>query len=202
MLHHEAVEPELLGILNYLMGIAELENLKMVGGTSLALQIGHRKSIDIDLFGSIDFQFFDIQVLSENYEITQLTKSKNINIFTINGIKTDFVNYTYKWIRPGTTIDAIRLSSLEDIAAMKINAITGRGSKKDFIDLFFLLDNFSISEMLGFYIEKYPEASEFMAIRSLSYFEDANKQAMPEMLRQVEWHDIVNRIKQEIKPYL
>jgi predicted nucleotidyltransferase component of viral defense system len=95
--------------------------------------------------------------------------------------------------------NGIRLAGLKDIAAMKIVAINNRGSKKDFIDIYFLLNHFSLKEIMDFYLEKYPDGSAFMARKSLSYFADAEKQLMPKMLIPTSWNDVKNRIAAAVK---
>lgn len=81
---------------------------------------------------------------------------------------------------------------------MKITALIGRGTKKDFIDLAFLLDIFSLNEIFNLYEKKYPEASRFMAMKSIAYFDDAEQEPMPFMLKEKSWNDIKNRILREI----
>lgn len=165
--------------------------LRLVGGTALALQIGHRKSIDIDLFGQIKADEYDVRnELQQLGEIKTLNRTKNISIYLINGIKTDIVNYSYPWLEEELIIDGLKLASIKDIAAMKLAAITGRGTKKDFIDLYFLLKKYSLTEMLGFYTQKYADGSTFMVLKSLSYFEDAEKDPMPFMLSKISWSKI------------
>lgn len=90
--------------------------------------------------------------------------------------------------------DNLRLANMEDVAAMKITAIIGGGTKKDFIDLAFLLDYFSLDEILNFYEKKYPEASRFMAMKSVAYFDDAEVEPMPYMLKEKSWDDIKEKI--------
>ena len=86
--------------------------------------------------------------------------------------------------------NGIRLASPRDIAAMKINAIEGRGTKKDFIDIYFLLQHYPLENILKFYADKYPDNSQFRALMSLTYFEDAEEQFMPEMLVAIDWDRI------------
>jgi len=88
---------------------------------------------------------------------------------------------------------------LKDIAAMKIAAITNRGSKKDFIDIYFLLNHFSLKEIMDLYLEKYPDGSSFLAYKSLSYFVDAENQIMPKMLIPTKWEDVKKRIIEEVR---
>lgn len=138
MLHHETIDSKTLGLLRKLQQIPAFSNLRLVSGTSLALQIGHRKSIDINLFGNINADNITIsKSIDKIAEVTSLKKSKNINIYLINDIKVDVVNYHYKWLENPIIKDDIVLAGKKDIAAMKLSAITGRGTKKDFIDLFF-----------------------------------------------------------------
>lgn len=81
---------------------------------------------------------------------------------------------------------------------MKITALIGRGTKKDFIDLAFLLDIFSLNEIFNLYEKKYPEASRFMAMKSIAYFDDAEQEPMPFMLKEKSWNDIKKQILKEI----
>ena len=135
MLHYETIDAGTLELLKNLLSLNLFQQLRLVGGTSLALQIGHRKSIDLDLFGEIDVDVLEINnALAQIAQPTQLNNSKNIHIYLINGIKVDIVNYTYPWLEDVIYKDGLRLASNLDVAAMKLSAITGRGSKKDFID--------------------------------------------------------------------
>ncbi|MFA6293814.1 MAG: nucleotidyl transferase AbiEii/AbiGii toxin family protein, partial [Victivallales bacterium] len=156
MLYYKAIDATTLGILRKLQGEPEFSELRLVGGTALALQISHRKSIDIDLFGKLDSDSIQVmKKLDRTGKTIILSKSENIGIYSIDGIKVDVVNYPYKWLEEPVKEDGLMLAGMRDIAAMKLAAITNRGSKKDFIDLFFLLRHFTFSELLGFYQEKF-----------------------------------------------
>lgn len=200
MLQTYTVEPTTLAILKSLQQIPELNLTRLVGGTALALHFGHRHSVDIDLFGEIEHE--DITLLLNDLKFDSFVVNrnfKNIKHYQINNVKVDIINYSYKWIEPAIEIDGIRIAGLKDIAAMKLNAITGRGSKKDFIDLYFLLNRFSLKEMLDFYSEKYPNNSVFMVIKSLTYFADAEVQQMPIMLQDADWEDIKKKVCLEVE---
>lgn len=202
MLYYETLEPATLELLNELMKIDFFNGLRLVGGTSLALQIGHRKSIDIDLFGNIEPEEISIYAaISKFKEIKLLKRTPNIFVYHINGVKVDIVNYQYKWIQPEILIDNIRLADERDIAAMKLAAISGRGTKKDFIDLFFLLKKYNLKQLLDFYKEKFPDGSEFIVLKSLSYFEDAEDEEVI-MIENYEWKDVKNSIKEALDQYL
>jgi hypothetical protein len=172
----------------------------LVGGTALALQIGHRNSIDIDLFGVCEIQT-DVftQELSKLGSLTIVQNSKNILITQINNVKVDFVNYKYPLLEKPMIYEGIRLLSRMDIAAMKINAVAGRGSKKDFIDLYFLMKEFTLTDMLSFYQRKYSDGSIFMAQKSLTYFEDADMQPQPKMFMDFDWDLCKQTFLEEVK---
>ncbi|MEA3448979.1 MAG: nucleotidyl transferase AbiEii/AbiGii toxin family protein [Bacteroidota bacterium] len=182
------------------MTIEALRNLQLVGGTSLALQIGHRESIDIDLFGHIDF---DKQVGKLNIpgEIQLLGKSKHVNTFSVDDVKVDIIDYQYPWLKKPKIVMNIKLASLHDIGAMKLNAIAGRGSKKDFIDLFFLLRHFSLKALFELYLKKFDDGNLFLVKKSLTYFKDADIEQMPVMHENISWECIKNKIMQEVKNY-
>ena len=199
MLQFKTIEPGTLKLLKELQALHFLQEARLVGGTALALQLGHRKSIDLDYFGKIDVEPESLRkILSETHSITIVQESKDINIYLIDGIKVDFVNYRYSWIDAPVNDNGVVLAGIKDIAAMKINAVIGRGTKKDFIDLFFLLRRFTLQEMLDMYIQKYPEGSLFIAMKSLSYFEDAESDPMPVMLSPADWNTVKAKIRKAI----
>ena len=187
-------------LLSSLMKTDAFSDTRLVGGTALALQIGHRKSIDLDLFGIINFSELDKnKIFGQFKKVVTIKSSANVNILLINDIKVDFVNYSYPWLEPVLIKNEIRLAGLKDIAAMKLAAITGRGYKKDFIDIYFLLNYYKMSELLDFYSDKYDDGSMYMVIKSLTYFEDAEKDPMPEMIEDVSWEKVKETIILEIK---
>ncbi len=119
----------------------------------------------------------------------------------LNGVKVDIVNYDYDWIDDPVLEDGLRLASPKDIAAMKVNAVIGRGTKKDFIDIYFLLQHFSFDELMHLYLQKYPDGSEYRALLSMAYFGDADPQPMPYMFENVEWETIKQHIRSEVDAY-
>ena len=199
MLHFETIEPGTLQLLKSLQSIPLLQETLLVGGTALALQLGHRNSVDLDFFGSVPYTSEEIRdALSDNHSITVVKESKNINIYLLDSIKVDIVNYKYQWIDTGVIADDISLASIKDIAAMKITAIIGRGTKKDFIDLFFMLKLFSLQDILDFYMEKYPDGSVFLALKSLTFYGDAEHDPMPIMFTDVSWDEIKTSIRSAV----
>ena len=191
MLYLETVESSTLELLKKLQRLPVLEQTRLVGGTALALQLGHRKSIDLDFFGTVDCE---AEYLRESIagiaSLTILKESPHIHIYIVDGIKVDIVNYKYPWLDDVVLEQGLRLASVSDIAAMKITAIIGRGTKKDFIDIAFLLHHFSLEEILHFYAAKYNDSSVFMAMKSLAYFDDAEADPMPDMFVNQSWQQV------------
>ena len=203
MLHYETVDEGTLGLLKQLQSLSILSEMRLVGGTSLALQIGHRKSIDIDLFGNLSAEYENlIDELKTIGEVVPLKNSKNIHSLLINNIKVDIENYEYEWLTNKITTENIQLATIEDIAAMKLNAIIGRGSKKDFIDLFFILKNYSLATIMEFYTKKYNDGSAFLVLKSLTYFKDADMEEMPFMFNDIDWQTVKDNIKKVHADYI
>jgi len=203
MLQHHTVEPGTLGLLKKIMAVPELSDFNLAGGTALALQIGHRKSVDLDFFGARMIDKDEMVSLLESIgELHILQHSRNILIFNINGVKVDFVNYKYPWLREISQVEGIRLASLADIGAMKLAAIIGRGKKRDFTDLYFLLRKFTLSQLLAFYRDKYLDGNEFLVLRSLTYFDDAEEDKELELLEVATWSDVKKKIETAVKTLL
>ena len=202
MLSYQTVDAHTLELLRRLMAEPIFASLRLVGGTALALQYGHRNSIDLDFFGQLDDDAEEVKaILRKHGKLSVIKESRNIKIYLLNNIKVDFVNYNYSWIDAPILEDELRLASPKDIAAMKINAIEGRGTKKDFIDIYFLLQHYTLHEILTFYQQKYPENSIFRALMSLSYFEDAEAQIMPIMYVPISWDEIKTTIQSQVNQY-
>lgn len=203
MLFYKTIDSTTLELLKKLQAIAVFKNLRLAGGTSLALQLGHRKSIDLDLFGTLqtdDSTFSEALALFE--KVTWLKKTPNINIFSINDVKVDFVNYTYPWLEEMNSDGSLRLAGLKDIAAMKLAAVTGRGTKKDFIDIYFLLQKYTLKEMMQYYKNKYADGSDFLVLKSLTYFEDAEQEQEPVMFNNISWQAVKDTVLKKHKAYL
>ena len=141
-------------------------------------------------------------MVSQLGRCTVFNQSKNILQVMLNGVKVDFVNYScYEWIDEPVVEGPITLASPKDIAALKINAIEGRGSKKDFVDIYVLLQHYSLEQILDFYRQKYPNYSIFRALRSLTYFDDAEPQAMPKLFIPETWETMKAEISARVNAY-
>ena len=203
MLQYQTVEPATLDLLKKIQRLPVFSSHRLVGGTSLALQFGHRLSIDLDFFSENLIEHEEILInIKPLGKVDIVSKSKYISYFYINDLKVDFVSLPYKWIDEPVLEDSIRLASIKDIAAMKLAAITNRGSKKDFIDLALLIDQLGLRQMMNLYHEKYPDGMEMMVLKSLVYFDDADIQSDPIMLVPYDWKRVKKSIVDESKLYL
>lgn len=203
MLSIQTIQSNTLELLKRLASQPELTQTRLVGGTALALLYGHRQSIDLDFFGVLPEDKDDlIDMAKQIGNVTVINKSKSIVQTIINDVKVDFVDYSrYSWIDEPIQDDGFVLASDKDIAALKVNAIMGRGTRKDFVDLYFLLQHYSLEEILSFYKLKYPEYSEYRALLSMTYFEDAEMQEMPSMLINTSWDDMKKTIIKVVNDY-
>lgn len=203
MLSIQTVRPDTLELLKAISAQPEVKELRLVGGTALALQYGHRQSVDLDFFGKLPEDKEElIEVVRRVGDITVLNRSKIILQMVVNQVKVDFVDYSrYPWIDEPILGDGFVLASEKDIAAMKINAIMGRGTRKDFIDLYMLLQHYSLTQIMDFYRQKYPEFSEYRALLSMTYFDDAEMQDMPLMFIKTPWESMKTLIIQAVEAY-
>ena len=178
-----------------------LDSFVLVGGTALALQIGHRTSIDLDLFTHELFSAAAIydQLEDELRVAEPFVKDKSTLLMEIEGIKTDFIRFKYPFQRPIIYSEGVRLLHIEDIAPMKLDAITGRGKKKDFFDLYFLLQRFSLPQMLDWYAAMFQHNTLFHVWKSLTYFEDAESDGSPLVFdKMVTWEVVKSAIQKAV----
>jgi len=216
MLRKEAVSSDLLEVLNQLMKIPLLSNHRLVGGTALALQIGHRISIDIDLFSNSISDYQQIEKALLNSFSKEIKISHRIHsplgkglCFFIRGIKTDILDWNIPFGYPAVELNNIRLAAQEEIVRMKLDILTSppeiaRYEKKDFIDLAFLMGRFNISEMIAIYKTFHPEIEfvERHVLEALQYSELADKKPNPQMLLPLSWDEVKAKINQEVSYYI
>ena len=184
MLYKEAIELSTLELLINLQKTKVLKDFYLAGGTSLAMQIGHRKSIDLDLFTQNDFDVnATLEFLEEKFKFIMNYSSKNTLKGSIKNVKIDLISHKYPLVKNPIILQEAKILSIEDIAAMKLNAIAGNGTRsKDFIDIYFILKQYSIKEILGFYNIKYKTRNSLHVIKSLNYFDDISILDWPEMI--------------------
>ncbi len=184
MLYTKTVEPGTFSLLKQLMELPSLKSFCLVGGTALSLKYGHRSSVDLDLFFH---EKFDSEVIEEELKQTfgenYFTEGghRNFGIFCyIQKVKVDIVYFPHKPIAPFEETENIRFYSSNDIAAMKIQAILGRGKKKDFWDLHELFKHYSLQQIMDWHKQKYPNQMLAISIpNALTYFTDADESETP-----------------------
>jgi predicted nucleotidyltransferase component of viral defense system len=206
MLQTKTVEPNTFSVLKKLMEIPELMQFSLVGGTALSLLYGHRMSVDLDLFSNKPFDNDElINLLETNFEgFSTRVKAMKFGIFGyINEIKVDIVRHPHILIRPINTVEGIRMFSTEDIIAMKVQAILGRGKKKDFWDIAELFKHYTVDDFINFHAQKYPNQFLMISIpQALIYFADADESEDPISLNKQTWAQIKNAINKKVSDYL
>ena len=194
MLHRDTVESRTFDLLVELIQDAKLKHYHLVGGTALSLLLGHRKSIDLDLFTRKPFDYKSLEGhLLETYpdrQIEIIVQLPNTLMLKIDGIKVDFIQHDYSQLKPLIQSESIRLASFDDIAAMKVNAIVQSGKRmKDFIDMAEIARHRTIDQVVDAYASKYPNAipSKF-ARKAIAYFEEVKEAERPEIMQgKLDW---------------
>lgn len=203
MLYKETVTPSTLELLIRLMDDPQLKDFVLVGGTSLALQIGHRVSVDLDLFSIHSFVETDLnQYLIDRYHFETDFLARSTVKGEIAGVQIDCLSHAYPLVGEINIYENIRLASLHDIAAMKLNAISGNGTRiKDFIDIAYLAEYMSLKEMLNSYQNKYKTMNVLIPVKALTYFDEINFAEPIKMLssKKFNWKKIEKRIYEMLK---
>ncbi len=199
MLRKEAVEKGTMDLVDKLMADDKLASFNLVGGTALALKIGHRKSIDIDLFTQSDFDSREISKhLYTTYNVTRLQTIANGVFCLVDRIKLDLLAHKYPLVQGVEVSEGVRMVSLKDIGAMKLNAIYGNGTRlKDFVDIYSLLEDFSLKELLQASEMKYPENNIGVVQQSLLHHQDIDFSVPIDFIgKEIKWPSIAERLRQ------
>lgn len=189
----KAILPDTFRAIQLVSKIPFMKEAYLAGGTALALQLGHRVSVDLDFF---TLKEFDEDALSSQLLQFKEFVQKNKAWRTVQGKigETEFSLFYYKntLIEETVEYEGIKLIGKKDIAAMKIDALQGRGTKRDFIDVYFLSKLYKLDEMLNFFNLKYGilEDRWYPILRSLDYFEEADREDSPKMLMDVKWEEV------------
>jgi len=179
-----------------------LPDFYLTGGTALSLLLGHRESEDLDWFSPKNFD--PVKLQSQLLKLGNLSRveleENTLNAY-LDGVKVQFLGYPYQLLEPVTIWQKIKISSLTDIACTKLQTIGMRGSKKDFIDLYFLLKQFKLEELFGKLKQKYSGAdySQPHILKSLVYFANADDQPLPRMHKEVSWEEIKEWLIKSVK---
>lgn len=185
-------------------GLPLLKKFYLAGGTATALYLGHRISGDLDFFTQENFdESLLVQKLSEAGKFQLEKKSEQTAIGILDGTKISFLGYTYPILLPlKKVMDSINIADIIDIACMKVDTISSRGAKRDFVDLYFIIKElFSLEKILESFAKKYASINyNMMHIKkSLVYFEGAETDPMPKMLKPANWEEIKTFFQKEVK---
>lgn len=178
-----------------LVSRAALEGFYLAGGTGLALQFGHRRSIDLDLFRENEFDSADVRNrLRGLSNLRKLETAPGTVHLQLHDVKVSFLHYPYPLLFPLRQFERIAVADPRDIACMKLDAIGNRGSRRDFVDLYLAAQTYGLSEIFGWFAQKYASVSYSRThlFKALTYFADAEREPMPDMLVPLDW-EVVKR---------
>lgn len=206
MLHYKTVDEKLYTTLKAIMEIPALKDFHLAGGTNLSLMYGHRKSIDIDLWKE---QYFDNEelesILYRHFQREVFTNIRRLPfgiMCTINNIKADFISWNDPFIEEPLLIDGIRFLHKTDLFAMKLNAIAGRASKKDFLDIAEMLNDYSLEEGIRFFKQKYFQQDEVMVLKRITDFNQADTEISPVLFNPLSWEIAKDKLVKAFDDYM
>lgn len=197
---HRRVIPEAAERVLEILSQAGIQRFYLAGGTALALRLGHRLSNDLDFFTAEPFE--EERLLSDLAQaetLSLLSMGRETLHLSIMGIRVSFIGYLYPVLFPLSSYLGINVADPRDIACMKISAIGGRGTRRDFVDLYFLGRQYGLPHLFELFGKKYARIDFNLvhALKSLTYFKDAEDQPMPNMLVPVSWDEITRFFQQE-----
>lgn len=204
-MHTEALTKNTKRVFESLGNASLTKNVYLAGGSALALYYGHRFSVDLDWFG-LEFKFTEEfrRKLGELGDLKVISQSEDTFHGQLDGVEISFFYYPYKLLFPKKEYNRnIYLASDRDIACMKLEAIAGRGNKKDFVDMYFLLQNFSLEELIDLMPKKFEiEYNTNHFLKAFTYFKDAEKTPMPKMIKQVSWEEVKKSSAEMVENYV
>ncbi len=201
-MYKKAIEKRTHSSLEILKTRGVIEGFYLAGGTALALHLGHRISYDLDFFSELEFNPDKLVMElkeSGSFEVDIVKKDTVSGFF--NGVKLSFFYYPYRLLSDFKYYDGIKIAGISDIGCMKIVAVVNRGAKRDFVDLYFICKEvFSLGELIGFYEKKYGDISSSLINikKGLVYFDDADMDEMPRMIKKVRWSDVKRYFIKEV----
>src|SRR3989344_4499915 len=205
MFHYDILDPGRKEILPKLAAFKT--QFYLAGGTALALQIGHRDSLDFDFFSREEIDtvklFDQINEIFAGSEIIKTQEERNTLSVNIGQVKFSFLTYPYELIDKLVEAEFFNLASIKDIACMKLSAITGRATLKDYVDLYFILKNLTLEELLNSAKDKFPQLDTGLVLKSLVYFDDIVEE--PIIFKEgnkVSLDEIKQKLDGEVKKYL
>jgi Nucleotidyl transferase AbiEii toxin, Type IV TA system len=195
-LHWETIPTVMSELLIWIGKQAIVKQFYLAGGTALALQVGHRISADLDFFSETnEVHARTRQTLIHVFSARQAQVIENVDgnlLLLVDGLRVGFFSYGYPLLEPGARVENIRFASLLDIGLMKLDAVIGRGSRKDFYDLYVIAQQIPLLDLLSAGKRKYPQVRDFplMAVEGLLQFDNADRDLQPEMLVDLTWENV------------
>ncbi|MFQ5810870.1 MAG: nucleotidyl transferase AbiEii/AbiGii toxin family protein [Armatimonadota bacterium] len=202
-MHPKVLSADAWATVRRLAAQGRLESWTLAGGTALALQIGHRYSEDVDFFRA---EPFDPERLAGELAAIGPVKVQSRTSDTLHllltGLRISFLRAQAPLLFPGVPYRRLTVADPRDIAVMKLIAIGGRGSRRDFVDLYFCLQaGIDLGGIFSLLRRRFAEVdyNEYHLLKSLVYFEDAESEPMPRMIREIEWETIKGGIVEEVR---
>lgn len=198
-IHEEVLPPLPMGVLRALAAPIRDRGFYLAGGTGLALQLGHRRSLDFDWFSTQPVVDPMNLAASLRKDLLQVESTDPGTLHTrLQGVRVTFLSHPYPLLQPPVRWDppGVDIASLQDISTMKLAAVVQRGSRKDFVDLHALdRSGVDLESMLRWYRERYQIRDVAHVLAALSYFDDAEREPMPAMLWDAGWEEIKRSIQ-------
>ncbi len=205
MIYKNVLSQKQIELLNKLQDI--LPDCYMAGGTALALQLGHRTSLDFDFYTR---DHFEIEKILANFQksfkkVKVERVVKDTLILEVEGVSLSIFYYPYNLIKPLVHYSGVNLASIEDIAAMKMIAISMRGKRRDFVDSYYLLKTFTLDEVIKLTLKKYSSYQPMVILKGLIYFKDAEQDDVSRKIKifddNFSWDTVKNKILEEVEKY-
>jgi hypothetical protein len=199
--HIEAITTAVEKVLGLLGRAEPLQSFYLAGGTGLALHLGHRRSIDLDFFSE---QLFDEERFLDRLQtvarVSVIARARHTLHFQIDGVKVSFLGYPYPAIFPFTPLEGVPVADPRDIACMKISAIAGHGTRRDCVDLFVVARQHDLGYLPELFQKKYATVhyNRVHLLKSLTYFDDAEREPQPDLLIPLSWDDVTQFFRQEV----
>lgn len=186
MLQTSTVKKSTFELLKNLLAEPLLATTRLVGGTALSLQIGHRESDDLDLFSVEPLDSLPVQnLLIDKYGFMPSVITDQTLIGFISGVKIDVIYHPFQWLEPPIEEEGVRLATVADITAMKMHAIINSGKRpKDFVDVAFLSMHYSYNQIKHMLLKRYPAYDPIMVDKAIIYFGDVDELLIPEIRMQ------------------
>jgi len=205
MIYKSVLSQKQIELLNKLKDI--LPGCYMAGGTALALQLGHRTSLDFDFYTGNHFEMEKVLAsFQKNFKNVRVERvAKDTLILEVEGVSLSIFYYPYNLIKPLVYFNDVDLAAIEDIAAMKMIAISMRGKRRDFVDSYYLLKTFTLDEIIKLTLKKYPSYQPMVILKGLIYFKDAEEDDVSRKIKifddSYSWDAVKSKLLEEVKKY-